>query len=125
MATVAACARSAFRSSSLRSAARKLAAEAKAAPSPFRIAKQKPLSHRIFRSPVEMSCCVESLMPLHGATASSLLVSMLSVSRRGHGWLCQVLTEARGRTLVRWQVLSAQCDRSRVRVLESASPKWR
>ncbi|KAJ0016617.1 hypothetical protein Pint_10520 [Pistacia integerrima] len=54
--------------------------------SPFRISKQKPLSHRIFRSPVEMSCCVETLLPFHTATASALLTSMLSVSRRSYGW---------------------------------------
>ncbi|KAJ9136128.1 hypothetical protein P3X46_033236 [Hevea brasiliensis] len=54
--------------------------------SPFRISKQGPLSHRIFRSPVEMSCCVETMLPYHTATASALLTSMLSVSRRSYGW---------------------------------------
>ncbi|XP_044496310.1 protein NUCLEAR FUSION DEFECTIVE 6, mitochondrial-like isoform X2 [Mangifera indica] len=54
--------------------------------SPFGIFKQKPLSHRIFRSPVEMSCCVETMLPFHTATASALLTSMLSISRRSHGW---------------------------------------
>ncbi|XP_010540465.1 PREDICTED: protein NUCLEAR FUSION DEFECTIVE 6, chloroplastic/mitochondrial [Tarenaya hassleriana] len=50
--------------------------------STFRISKQSPLSHRIFRCPVEMSCCLETMMPYHTATASALLDSMLSVSRR-------------------------------------------
>ncbi|KAF8391310.1 hypothetical protein HHK36_023614 [Tetracentron sinense] len=86
MAAVA-CARSVLRSTSVRNAAARLSAEAKASGSPFRISKQKPLSHRIFRSPVEMSCCVESMLPYHTATASALLTSMLSVSRRGYGWL--------------------------------------
>ncbi|OAY24850.1 protein NUCLEAR FUSION DEFECTIVE 6, mitochondrial isoform X2 [Manihot esculenta] len=54
--------------------------------SPFRISKQSPLSHRIFRSPVEMSCCVETMLPYHTATASALLTSMLSVSRCSYGW---------------------------------------
>ncbi|KAH7568874.1 hypothetical protein JRO89_XS06G0065600 [Xanthoceras sorbifolium] len=54
--------------------------------SPFRVSKQNPLSQRIFRSPVEMSCCVETLMPFHTATASALLTSMLSVSRCSYGW---------------------------------------
>ncbi|XP_044512373.1 protein NUCLEAR FUSION DEFECTIVE 6, mitochondrial-like isoform X2 [Mangifera indica] len=54
--------------------------------SPFRVSKQSPLSHRIFRSPVEMSCCVETMLPFHTATASALLTSMLSVSRQSYGW---------------------------------------
>ncbi|KAK9150241.1 hypothetical protein Syun_008550 [Stephania yunnanensis] len=87
--------RSILRSSPLRNAAAKLATEAKAARSPFspfRLRSQKPLGNRIFRSPVEMSFCVESLMPFHTATASALLTSMLSVSRVGCGWLPEVLT---------------------------------
>ncbi|XP_021596479.1 protein NUCLEAR FUSION DEFECTIVE 6, mitochondrial isoform X2 [Manihot esculenta] len=54
--------------------------------SPFRISKQNPLSQRIFRSPVELSCCVETMLPYHTATASALLNSMLSASRRSYGW---------------------------------------
>ncbi|KAJ8761540.1 hypothetical protein K2173_001675 [Erythroxylum novogranatense] len=56
------------------------------AASPFGISKQSPLSHRIFRSPVELSCCVETMIPYHTATASALLTSMLSVSPRSYGW---------------------------------------
>ncbi|XP_018810363.1 protein NUCLEAR FUSION DEFECTIVE 6, mitochondrial-like isoform X1 [Juglans regia] len=81
--------RSVLRSASSRTtaAARLTAgAGARARPtcSPFRIPKQNPLAHRIFRSPVEMSFCVETLLPYHTATASALLNSMLSVSR--YGW---------------------------------------
>ncbi|KAF3451438.1 hypothetical protein FNV43_RR07533 [Rhamnella rubrinervis] len=83
-------ARSVLRSAGPRSAvASRLAngAKAKPAPSPasFRIPKQNqnPFS---FRLPVEMSCCVESMLPYHTATASALLNSMLSVSRRTYGW---------------------------------------
>ncbi|KAJ6402118.1 hypothetical protein OIU84_014240 [Salix udensis] len=54
--------------------------------SPFRVSKQSPLSPRILRSPVEMSCCVETMLPYHTATSSALLNSMLSVSRRSYGW---------------------------------------
>ncbi|KAI4374129.1 hypothetical protein MLD38_012162 [Melastoma candidum] len=44
-------------------------------------------SPRILRSPVEMSSfCMESMLPYHTATASSLLTSMLAVSRRTCGW---------------------------------------
>ncbi|KNA19164.1 hypothetical protein SOVF_064130 isoform B [Spinacia oleracea] len=56
-------------------------------PSSFNIPKQNTLSApRIFRSPVELSCCVESLMPYHTATASALLTSMLSVAPCRSGW---------------------------------------
>ncbi|CAK9181851.1 unnamed protein product [Ilex paraguariensis] len=89
MATIAA--RSVLRSatSSARTAAVRLTAGAKTkAPcSPFRIPTQKPLSTRIFRSPVEMSSfCVESMLPYHTVTASALLTSMLSVAPRSHAW---------------------------------------
>ncbi|KAK7327845.1 hypothetical protein VNO77_21938 [Canavalia gladiata] len=54
--------------------------------SPFRLPKQTSISNRIFRLPVEASCCVESMLPYHSATASALLTSMLSVSRHSYGW---------------------------------------
>ncbi|XP_059658845.1 protein NUCLEAR FUSION DEFECTIVE 6, mitochondrial isoform X1 [Cornus florida] len=87
-AALAAAARSVVRSNSARCAATRLTAGAKPKParSPFRIPTQKPLPSRIFRSPVEMSCAVESLLPFHTATASALLTSMLSVSPRSYGW---------------------------------------
>ncbi|KAF5207167.1 hypothetical protein FRX31_003244 [Thalictrum thalictroides] len=77
--------RSAFRSSSFRSAASKFATKAKpksTSSSTFGVPKQNPLSSRILRSPVELSCCMDSLMPFHTATSSSLLTSMIAVSRR-------------------------------------------
>ncbi|XP_050371321.1 protein NUCLEAR FUSION DEFECTIVE 6, mitochondrial-like isoform X5 [Argentina anserina] len=64
------------------------AARPKTAAAPFSIPKQSknPISHSIFRSPVELSCCVETLLPYHTATASALLTSMLSISQRACGW---------------------------------------
>ncbi|KAG8365506.1 hypothetical protein BUALT_Bualt18G0112100 [Buddleja alternifolia] len=85
MASVAA--RSILRSAATfsRSSTARLAAGVKptAAPSPFRISSQKPLSARIFRSPVELSSVnVVSMLPYHTATASAVLTSMLSVAPR-------------------------------------------
>ncbi|KAG6407067.1 hypothetical protein SASPL_130049 [Salvia splendens] len=88
-----AAARSVFRSSTVRSAATRLASQAKSAPSPspFRLPSRTPLlAHRIFRSPAELSACVESMQPFHTATASALMTSMLTVSRFGYGWLAEV-----------------------------------
>ncbi|KAF3579468.1 hypothetical protein DY000_02029617 [Brassica cretica] len=71
----------------LRSGAGRAAAAAFRSPKPMRSSykapKQSPLSHRVFRrSPVALSCCVETMLPYHTATASALLNSMLSVSSR-------------------------------------------
>ncbi|CAM8907204.1 unnamed protein product [Rhodiola kirilowii] len=87
MSTFAA-ARSAFRSSAARSAAAQLSGGAKPArASAFSLPKQRPMSNRIFRSPIEMSSVsLESMMPYHTATVSALLNSMLSVNRNLHGW---------------------------------------
>ncbi|GFS30592.1 hypothetical protein Acr_00g0012810 [Actinidia rufa] len=89
MATAAA--RSVFRSTSVRNAASKLASEATATRASFRLSSRKPLSHRIFRCPAEMSVCLGSMQPFHTATASALMASMLSISQRSYGWLPEVM----------------------------------
>ncbi|XP_055806141.1 protein NUCLEAR FUSION DEFECTIVE 6, mitochondrial-like isoform X3 [Solanum dulcamara] len=84
------------RTSAGTSAARLAAgAKPKAAPSPFRVPTQKPLTARIFRSPVEMSCAVETMLPYHTATASALLTSMLSATPRSYGWTLEGLKRTR------------------------------
>ncbi|TKY48891.1 NUCLEAR FUSION DEFECTIVE 6 [Spatholobus suberectus] len=63
--TAGAAARSMFRSCSTRRAAFRLGSEAKAARSPFRAASNKPFGRSTLRCPVELSFCVESMLPYH------------------------------------------------------------
>uniref|UniRef100_A0A0D9UYU3 Protein NUCLEAR FUSION DEFECTIVE 6, chloroplastic/mitochondrial n=1 Tax=Leersia perrieri TaxID=77586 RepID=A0A0D9UYU3_9ORYZ len=83
----AAAARSLLRSSaSLLRAAPARSAAASARPSLRRALAAPP---RILRSPFELSVCVESLLPLHSATAAARMTSMLAVPGQGLGWLTE------------------------------------
>ncbi|GMH15825.1 hypothetical protein Nepgr_017666 [Nepenthes gracilis] len=89
----AAAARSIIRSASFtRTATSRVVANCKpkrkpSTPAPFQFCKRNPLSHcRIFRSPVELSCCVDSMLSYHTAAASALLTSVLSVWPYHYGW---------------------------------------
>ncbi|KAE8779058.1 hypothetical protein D1007_47945 [Hordeum vulgare] len=88
---MAAAARSMLRSSaSLLRAAPARASSSAARPSLRRALGAPP---RLLRSPVEASFCVESLLPLHSATAAARMTSMLAVPGRGLGWLTEGETE--------------------------------
>ncbi|XP_022136011.1 protein NUCLEAR FUSION DEFECTIVE 6, chloroplastic/mitochondrial-like isoform X2 [Momordica charantia] len=93
-------ARAIFRSCSASGfkATSRLATGARAAParSPFRISTKPSFSQCAVRIPVEMSFCVESMLPFHSATSSALMTSMLSVSPRSYGWLSEVQDEKEG-----------------------------
>ncbi|CAO1946016.1 unnamed protein product, partial [Urochloa humidicola] len=98
MAAAAAAARSFLRSSapsSLRSAAARAASRAGPAPLPRRMPASAP--RVLLRSPVEMSSvCLESLMPMHSATASALMTSLLAApASKGFGWLSEGQDETR------------------------------
>ncbi|KAI3694032.1 hypothetical protein L1987_76990 [Smallanthus sonchifolius] len=73
------------RSISVSSAAARLSSGAKT--SPGRLSATKPLSHRIFRCPVELSVCLETVQPFRTVTASALMPSMLILSCRSYGCL--------------------------------------
>ncbi|KAD3641986.1 hypothetical protein E3N88_31210 [Mikania micrantha] len=73
------------RSTSVRRAAGGPFSGAKA--SPFRFSAPMPLSHRIFRCPVELSVCLETVQPVHTVTASALMASTFILSRRSYDWL--------------------------------------
>ncbi|KAL9997179.1 hypothetical protein Hdeb2414_s0645g00929271 [Helianthus debilis subsp. tardiflorus] len=78
--------RSFLRSTTVRSAAAKLSSAAKT-PS-FRVSAPKPLPHRIFRCPVELSACLQTVQPFYSVTASAFVTSSSFVpSCRSYGCL--------------------------------------
>ncbi|KAK9676843.1 hypothetical protein RND81_11G105400 [Saponaria officinalis] len=86
MATLSA-ARSIFRSTSARTAAEKFTSAAKSSSSRFTTANHLLSSRRIFRCPVELSACIETMQPFHTATASAVMTTTLSITRFSHAWI--------------------------------------
>ncbi|XP_074592194.1 protein NUCLEAR FUSION DEFECTIVE 6, mitochondrial-like isoform X2 [Curcuma longa] len=92
-ASAASASRSVLRSLSLRTPASRVVAVATTASCPtLRHAPnlRPAVAARYLRSAVVASFCLESLMPMHSATASALMTSMLSVSRKRYGGFCEV-----------------------------------
>ncbi|KAL0733455.1 hypothetical protein Bca4012_009665 [Brassica carinata] len=66
----------------------RFASQAKSSVPPmFRATARRSSLLSPLRNPVEMSFCMESMLPFHTATASALMTSMLSVSAHSYSWL--------------------------------------
>ncbi|CAN8271014.1 unnamed protein product [Cochlearia groenlandica] len=68
----------------------RFASQSKSAPTPMYRAttRRSSLLSPLRNHPVEMSVCVDSLLPYHTATASALMTSMLSISAHSSfSWL--------------------------------------
>ncbi|XP_056844859.1 protein NUCLEAR FUSION DEFECTIVE 6, mitochondrial [Raphanus sativus] len=84
-------ARSMLRAASSRG---RFASQAKSVPPMFRATARRSSSLLSpLRNPVEMSFCMESMLPYHTATASALMTSMLSLSTHTYAWLSHACIE--------------------------------
>ncbi|PKU60105.1 hypothetical protein MA16_Dca020503 [Dendrobium catenatum] len=76
--------RSILRSTTVRSASMRFASKNCSARSPRLLPKLGPAVPRFLRSSMVTCFCLESLHPMHSATASALMTSLLSVSIQGN-----------------------------------------
>ncbi|XP_076889095.1 protein NUCLEAR FUSION DEFECTIVE 6, mitochondrial-like [Bidens hawaiensis] len=73
------------RSTSVRNAAAKISSGVKTTVP--RLPATKPLSHRIFSCPVELSVCLETVQPFRTVTEPGLMPSVLVLSRSSYCWI--------------------------------------
>ncbi|KAK8956767.1 hypothetical protein KSP39_PZI001463 [Platanthera zijinensis] len=83
--------RSVFRSSSARNVSMRFPGKNCTSRSPLRPPKFSSASPRFLRRSSATCFCLDSLLPMHTATSSALMISLLSVSVR-HGYLSEGIT---------------------------------
>ncbi|WOK98529.1 hypothetical protein Cni_G07241 [Canna indica] len=90
----ASAARSLLRAPSLRGAAARFGAARPAFSRAAPYLTRTGAATRFLRSPVEATFCIESLLLLHSETASALMTSMFTLSRRSYRWLSEERSNA-------------------------------
>ncbi|XP_020576424.1 protein NUCLEAR FUSION DEFECTIVE 6, chloroplastic/mitochondrial-like isoform X2 [Phalaenopsis equestris] len=76
-----------LRSAAIRNATARFASKTSGARSPCLIPKLGSTTPRFLRSSVVSCLCLESVLPMHSATSSALMISLLSISTHDIGFL--------------------------------------